>query len=327
MVNKGKAVVAKQEGGRTMGSLRGLAQAGDTGVRRVDSYRADPLLLVIEEGFNVRVARDPELRAHIDAFKESIKLYITKDDPENRKCVGGLREVFAPIDVAVQDDGALLVTEGHSRTIAIRELIAEGWEIAEVDVTGHKLDDKGRVIMMVRSSQGKNLAPVEKAEAFRRLADEHGMSVRAISDSVGKTVTPQRVEQLLLLGRAPAEIRQWVEDRVVTADSAIEMIREHKENAVEVLRALVDQKVGSRPVGKGQTRVSIPTKVQQNLMGALRANKGLSKTLKTLAKEEGWEEQLVDVQLPAGVLHEMLERQRQAEAKAKAKEAGAEGEA
>lgn len=299
----------------TVATLRGLAAEGDRGVRRVDAYRVNPRILELEEGFNVRVGmdRDPDLRAHVDSFKQVIRDYITKDDPDNRVCKGGLTDVIPALIVRVTEDGRILIVEGHSRTIAIRELIAEGFDIQEVDVDVTKADAADRSVIMVRSSQAKGLAPIEKAIAFVRMADEFGWSFPKIAQECGgeAKVTTQRVEQLVLLGRAPTEIHDMVIDRKVTADSAIEVIRKYRENpqeAVRVLQELVAGK-GERRVGKGEVRVSIPRKAQDAMFDAVKRNVGLSKQVQDLADQDGWEEIELQVSLPAGVVKQLLELQ------------------
>ena len=293
---------------RTIATLRGLAATTDAGVRRVDAYRVHPTILQIEEDFNVRIADDPELRAHIDAFKLSIVTYLTNEDPGNRVSKGGLLDVFPALVVRVTTDGDILVVEGHSRTVAMRELIAEDWDIQEVDVTATKLEAAERTALMVRSSLGKSLLPIEKARAFVRLVDNFGWSFPTIAQHCGG-ITPQRVEQLVLLGHASAEIQTLVENRQVTADSAIEVIRKHRETpdeATKVLTALVANK-GNRPVGKGQIQVTIPRKIQQHVYEAIRASSGsIAKQLEAIEGTDGWEDVEMEVKLPARVVQQLL---------------------
>ena len=296
-------------------TLRGLAKGGDSGVRRVDSYRVDPRVLEIEPGWNVRFASDPELRAHIDSIKESIKNFITGRgaNPDERTLKGGLLEIFPALVVKIVD-GRIIVRDGHCRTIGVRELLQEGWDIQELDVSPTRGDTAEQVLLMVRSSQGKDLTPLEKAVAFARLADEpHNMTGPAIARGCGNSVTPQRVEQLVLLGRAPVEIHEWIAAKKLTADSAIETLRKHREHpeeAVAALKALVEG--SANRVGKGQTRVAIPKKLQDGMFDALSQsfNNELARQLKDISASEGWEEIQVQVSLPAKVVQELLALQK-----------------
>lgn len=317
-VTKVAGAVAKATGAapqhRNLNSLRGLAEA-KLGVKRADTYRVVPTVLQIEPGFNVRVGNDPELREHINSIKQSIREHITRDDPDNRHCELIPSDLIPDLIIRVTDEGDMFLVDGHCRTTAIRELIEEGFVIDYVGVKATTEDRKGRVMIMLRSAQGKNLAPIERAKGFVELADE-GMGFHEIARFMGN-ITPQRVEQLVLLGRAPEGVRRLIEDKKVTADSALEVIRKHRETPEEaerILTELVSGKQGSsdRPVGKGETRVSIPKKAQEGIFKALVSeSKGLAKQIKALESKgaEGWEEELVNVNLPAGVVKEILERQ------------------
>ena len=320
-VTKVAGAVAKADGAthsgqhRTLNSLRGLAEAKQ-GVKRVDTYRVVPTVLQIEPGFNVRVGSDPELREHINSIKQTIRDYITRGDSENRHCELIPSDIIPDLIIRVTEDGDLFLVDGHCRTTAIRELIEEGFVIDYVGVKATTEDRKGRVMIMLRSAQAKNLAPIEKAKAFVELADE-GMGFHEIARSMGNIVTPQRVEQLVLLGRSPEGVRRLIEDKKVTADSALEVIRKHRDNPEEaerILMGLVNGRQGNsdRPVGKGETRVSIPKKTQEGIFKALVSeSKVLTKQIKALETEgdEGWEEEMVNVTLPAGIVKQILEQQ------------------
>ena len=315
-VTKVAGAVAKVAKGqhRSINNLRGLAEA-KMGVKRADTFRVEPLVLQIEPNFNVRVAGDPELRAHIDSIKATIRDYITRHDPENRHCELIPSDIIPDLIVRVTEEGEIFLVDGHCRTTAIRELIEEGFVIEFVGVKSTAEDRKGRIMIMVRSSQGKDLAPIEKAKAFVELADE-GMSFHEIARAMPNTVTPQRVEQLVLLGRAPQSVIRLVEEKRVTADSALEVVRKHRDNPAEAERILLElvngKEEGDRPVGKGETRVSIPKKAQEGIYAAVVSeSKTLNKQIKALeiSGEEGWEEKMVNVTLPAGLVKQLLDQQ------------------
>lgn len=317
-VTKVAGAAAKAAGAvqhRTINNLRGLAEA-KMGVKRVDSFRVDPRILQVERGFNVRVGSDPELRAHIDSIKNTIREFIIRDNAGNRHCELIPSDIIPDLIVRVTVEGEMFLVDGHCRTTAIRELIEEGFTIEYIGVKSTVEDHIGRVMIMLRSSQAKNLAPIEKAKGFVTLADE-GMGFHEISRFMGSSITPQRVEQLVLLGRAPEAIRHLIEEKKVTADSALEVIRKHRENPAEAERILVElvsgkQGSSGRPVGKGETRISIPKRTQEGIFKALVSeSKGLVKQIKALESkgDEGWEDEMVNVTLPAGVVKQILDQQ------------------
>lgn len=306
---------------RTLNSLRGLA-AAQRGVKRSDTYRMEPLLLQVEPDFNKRILSDPELRDHIDSIKQSIRDAITKDDPENRFIEKIPSDIIPDLIVRVTETGEVFLVDGHCRTCAIRELIEEGFIIQYVGVTSTGADRIGRTVIMLRTAQGKELAPIEKAMGYLEMADE-GLSFPQISRMLGgKKVSPQRVEQLVLLARAPLRVRQLVEEKKLTADSAIEVLRKFRDNPAEaerILVATVEHKAGNgdRPVGKGLIRPSMPKKAQEGIFKAIVSeSKVLTKQIKALETTggDGWEEELVNVTLPAGVVKQILEQQANAQA-------------
>jgi len=292
---------------RTIATIRGLAETPNSGVRRINGYRVHPTVLQIEEGFNVRVSSDPDLRVHINSIKESITAYLTFENPKNKTSQGGLLDVFPALKIRVTNDGTLFIVDGHCRITAIRELIAEGWDIQGIDIDASKLSAAERVASMGRSALGKGLRPIEKARLYVSLADTFGWSFPAIAQHCGGT--PQRVEQLVLLGRAPTEIQAMVENRNLTADSAIEMIRKHREHPEDATKFLTDlvASKGTRPVGKGQIQVTIPRKVQQHVYEAISARSGaLAKQLEAIEGTDGWEDAEMEIKLPAGVVQQLL---------------------
>lgn len=314
----------------TVQSLRGLID--NENVKRTDTYLVNPLIVGIEEDFNVRVTTDPELRSHIDSIKESIRLYIGRENPENKVCHDGLGEVFPPLVVRVTEDGAILVVDGHCRETAIRELVAdEGYDISLVYVKQTRENAAGRIGIMLRSSFSKDLSPYEKAIALTRLADnkdENGepisdepMSFPQISRFIGGSISPQRVEQLVLLGRAPQKVRELVADKEIVADTAIEILRKHRDNPAEAERIIVEL-VASKDrgrVGKALTRPSVPRKAAEGIYEVIsRDAKVLKKQVDSIIKAAGegdWEQESVTVTLPAGIVKQLLDQQAKAEAK------------
>lgn len=319
----------------TVQSLRGLID--NENVKRTDTYLVNPLIVGIQEDFNARIASSPALRPHIDSIKESIRQYIGRENPENKVCHDGLGEVFPALVVRVTDDGTILVVDGHCRQTAIRELISdEGYAISLVNVKQTREDSAGRIGIMLRSSFSKELSPYEKAIALTRLADnkdEKGeplgtepMSFPQISRFIGGSITPQRVEQLVLLGRAPLKVRELVASGEIVADTAIEILRKHRDNPVEAERVIVDlvaSKAQGR-VGKAVTRPSVPRKAAEGIYEVIsRDAKVLKKQVDSIIKSAGdgeWENEQVTVTLPAGIVKQLLDQQAKAEAKGGAEE-------
>lgn len=309
---------------RTIASLRGLAAETET-VNRKDSFTVDPLIIGIEEGFNIRIASDPELRAHIDSIKESIRQHIGRHDPENKICHDGLLDVFPPVVIRVTDEGIILAVDGHSRTTAVRELITqEHYDIKSLDVVQTKEDARGRIGLMLRSGMGKAYTPLERAIALTRLADgldgQEGMSFPQISRFLGGSITPQRVEQLVILGRASDKVREAVAEKRIVADTVIEILRKHRDEPAvgeQKIFEMIDGNSKARPVGKAQSQPSVPRKAAAGIFQAIvKDSKTLTKQVESVAKKgEGWENEPMTVTLPAGVIAQLLEKSKAPAAK------------
>ena len=179
-------------------------------------YQVDPMLLEEEEGFNLRDYDDPKVIAHIEAFCDAYT---------NGRYV-------PPLIVRAMDDGRIVPVEGHCRRRGVRLAIARGAHIPLINVIPFRGNDAERVEVMLRSEQGLKLEILSIAQGYLRLR-RMGFDAAAIAASQNKTVT--RVEQLLMLATANSDVHMLVRQGVVSADVAIEAVREHGEKAGAIL--------------------------------------------------------------------------------------------
>lgn len=255
----------------------------------------------------------PESRANIDSIKETVRALITKGNPDNRYWNEGFLSIFPEIRTFVNKDDKFQVFDGYHRTIALHELMAEGFDIQFVHIDARQMEDAEVVLSMVRSSLGLKHTPLEKAIAYKRLADDYGMSFTEISTQSGE-VTPQRVEQLLLLGRADKAVHDLVAQKKITADGAIEILRKHRNEPEEALKAIisvVENKNGSAPAGRLHTRRTISKVSQDKMYEAVGSSADkLNQKIKAMQEKDGeeWETKPVSLELPAVVVAEILER-------------------
>lgn len=300
---------------RTKSSLRGLAEVTKF-VKRRDRYSVDPLHIQIKEGFNIRDFTGPATREHIDQFKHSIREYLTRNDPENRMSEDGLADVIPELIIRIEPDGEISLVDGQHRLTAIRELIEEeGFTIKLVEVKASAEDEAGLTLIQLRTAQTKPHSPLEKGRGYLRLMEDpvRKRSYGDIAKEVGTTA--QRVEQLILLARGPAAVTDMVQAGDVTADAAIEVLRQHRDapaEAARVLNAHVAANTGTKPVGRNQTSLAIPKKLQATIYESVTSRTAeLNRTLSALVKKGGdWEDELVAVQLPAGVIQQLLDKQK-----------------
>ncbi|SFF34721.1 hypothetical protein, partial [Paracidovorax wautersii] len=238
--------------------------------------------------------------------------------PENKTCNDGLLDVFPSVVIRVTEEGVILVVDGHCRTTAIRELITEeDYEISSLDVVQTREDARGRIGLMLRSGMGKGYTPLERAIALTRLADgqdgQEGMSFPQISRFLGGAITPQRVEQLVILGRASAKVQEAVAEKRIVADTVIDILRKHKDEPAvgeQKIFEMIDGNSKARPVGKAQSQPSVPRKAAAGIFQAIaKESKTLAKQIESVAKKgDGWEDEPMTVTLPAGVIAQLLEK-------------------
>lgn len=220
-------------------SLKSMAaDSSNAAVKKTDIYRVDPRLLVEEEGFNLRDYSDPEVIEHIEAFARSYT-------------VGSY---VPPLIVRTDDDGRVLVVEGHCRRLGALLAIERGVELAYLDCLPFRGNDAARVEVMLRSAEGLKLKPLAMAIGYQRLTN-WGHSKSDIANRVNKTTS--HVEQMLVLANANSDVHQLVRDGQVSAYAAIDAVREHGERAGTFLASKL-KKTGAKPVTRSAVKEWVP---------------------------------------------------------------------
>lgn len=186
--------------------------------------------LHIDPGFNKR--REGE---RLDASIRELANFLIDEKAVERgeKKLKDLSEVLPQIEVYPHPVSGVIAVEGHRRKRALALLQSEGYPIPMVPIkpfTGNELERKARI---VTSNSQLPLEPLELADVYMDLEAE-GLSQEQIAKLVNKT--RQHVEQMLLLGRAGDEVKQQIADGVVSAGTAVGIVRQHQDNAAEVIR-------------------------------------------------------------------------------------------
>lgn len=251
-------------------SLKNLAADPDVSVKKADLYRVGLDVLVEDEGFNLRNPDDPDVVAHI----ESLSIAYASG------------QYVPPLIVRARDDGKVAVVDGHCRRRAALKAVAERGAVIEyLDCVAFKGSDVERVEVMLRAADGLKLTPLEQALGYLRLR-RMGLTNADIGARVNRTGA--RIEQLMILATANADVHALVRSGSVTADAAIEAVREHGELAGQVLQGKVTEAkdAGKGKVTRGVLRgPSIPPKIVTNVVGSVAGVlKSLdAKTRRTLA--------------------------------------------
>ncbi|HEP8970273.1 TPA: hypothetical protein VDU83_002611 [Pseudomonas aeruginosa] len=207
--------------------LLGGIKAAMKGVKSRDLYMLevqDIDRLHVLDGLNVRV-KDAALDAHIRGLAESMK----KD---------GFK-IAKPLEVVVLEDTGqmrLTVTDGHCRLAALKIALAEGADIKDIPLV--TLPSKGTtladlVVGLVTSNGGKNLTPFETSLVCSRLV-KFGWSEGEIAQRLN--FSESYVNTLLALASAPMSIVTMVQNGEVSASFAVETLRKHRGEAINVLQ-------------------------------------------------------------------------------------------
>lgn len=232
-------------------SLKSMAaDSSNAAVKKTDIYRVDPRLLVEEEGFNLRDYSDPEVIEHIEKFAQSY----ANGAP------------VPPLVVRTDDDGQVVVVEGHCRRHGALLALKRGVALAYLDCLPFRGNDAARVEVMLRSAEGLKLKPLAIAMGYQRLIN-WGHSKSDIANRVNKTSS--HVEQMLVLANANSDVHQLVRDGKVSAYAAIDAVREHGERAGAFLASKL-HKTGAKPVTRSAVKDWVPPrKIVSSMYGSI----------------------------------------------------------
>lgn len=173
--------------------------------------------LYVEDGYNIR---DVD-QAHVEEFRDAY--------------MAG--EYVPPLTVEVTQQG-IKVIDGHHRFAGAKMAAETGLELRlEVnDITGTSEADK--IALMVTSSQGKPLEPLERAKAYARLKAQGWTN-----DEIAKKVkrSPSDVANMLALAECPEPIKDMVRGGQMSYVTATELTRQHGTEAEAVAAQALEE--------------------------------------------------------------------------------------
>jgi ParB family transcriptional regulator, chromosome partitioning protein len=175
----------------------------------------------IDPEFNVRFD-SPEVREHIETIRDSI---IGQGFQRNR-----------PLTIRLSpDQTSAVVIDGHCRLAAVRMAIAAGAEIRNLPCVpeGKGVSAAERTLMLLTANNGLPLAPLEQAEAVKRLLS-FGWTETDIGKKIGRT--RQHVANLLELAGAPHGVKVMVVNGALSATEAVKTIRSEGAGATKLLQ-------------------------------------------------------------------------------------------
>ena len=203
-----------------------------TGVKKDDVFKIPPHLLLEEPGFNQREYDDPRVVAKIEEFAEAYA--------EGR---------FVPHLVVRIDAGTgkFFIVEGHQRARGAMLAISRGASVPFLVCIPFRGNDVDRVNCQLDSQSGLKLTPVGIARNYLKLV-HLGATEEEIAKRRNKELS--HVQGMLVLAEAPAEIQRMVNIDQVSATTAIEVLRERGDGALEFLRNKLQEEQA-----KGKTKI------------------------------------------------------------------------
>ncbi|WKL67253.1 hypothetical protein Q1Z72_00830 [Pseudomonas qingdaonensis] len=188
----------------------------------------------IEPGFNLRPI-DPE---HAEGFARSYEqgLYVPP--------------VVAEL-LIVDGQPRLAMREGHHRITGARIAEARGTALPGLVVTEFKGNKADAVAMMIKTSEGKPLTPLQLAEGYKRLSGQHWPEEQ-IAERMGRSQA--HVERHLMLANADESIKLMVKEDKVSATVAMDVIRACRANGSDPLQTL--QAMLTEASSKGRQRAT-----------------------------------------------------------------------
>lgn len=163
--------------------------------------------LYVEEGYNIR---DID-QAHVEEFAESF----------------AAGEYLPAMTVEVTARGVKIL-DGHHRYHGAKLAIERGHEVLRIECKDFVGSEADKIAFMVNSSQGKQLSPVERANAYLRLKNQ-GWTNEEIAKKVKRSVSD--VQQHLSLSGCAPEILDKINNRQMSYATGIELQRTHGANA------------------------------------------------------------------------------------------------
>lgn len=189
----------------------------DLDIKVNKTFFVPPSKLFIEEGFNVR-----ELdQDHID----SIAATYARGD-------------YVPALVVKATANGFKVIDGHHRYMAALQA-----EVLRVECKDFKGSDADQIAFMITSSQGRNLAPMERALAYQRLVAQ-GWSDKEISEKVGRGL--KNVKDHLMLLDASPQIQTAVKSGQLGFAAAVEELNRNGLEGQEKIEKALEQSGGGK---------------------------------------------------------------------------------
>lgn len=135
------------------------------------------------------------------------------------------------LDVTPTDKG-IRVDDGQHRTLGARLANERGANITHIDCRDFNGDEIKLLFHMIKSSQGKALDPIERANGYLR-GKALGLTNDRIAELAGRSVSD--VQTHLAFLDVPEEVKQRVVNGEISYANAVTVTREHGDDAGTVI--------------------------------------------------------------------------------------------
>lgn len=208
---------------KILGSFKAqAAQSAVTGVKKDDVYKVPPEQLEEEPGFNERDYSDPLVVQQIEDFAFA---YATG-------------QFVPPLVVRVEaTTGKKIIVEGHQRRRGALLAISRGATIPHLVCIPFRGNDRDRVMCQLSSQEGLKLSAVGVGRNYLKLI-RMGMTEEEIAKERNKSLV--HVRDMLVLAEATSEVQKMILAGSVGASLAVEVIREHGDQAAEFLKGKLE---------------------------------------------------------------------------------------
>lgn len=208
----------------------------------------------IREGFNKRVDDERLREADDDLFSYMMSKGVI-DIP--------------PLEVEVRDEGGVWVVEGHRRARAYNRCRKAGKPIKWIAIIPFKGSNIDRVAR-ISTSSGRQLVLTKFEEA---MVVKDLMAFNLPPDEIAKYIHRSRphVDKLIVLATSNHDVQEAVRDGQVALDAAVERVKEHGEDAGQVLEEDVKKahEQGKKKVTKSMVQKSLPAAKTRRLLQLL----------------------------------------------------------
>lgn len=201
------------------------------GITNTKQYQVPVEKIYIEKGFNVRDIDKEHVEQLAAAYKRG--------------------DYVPPLVVEVQDNesGSMKLIDGHHRYSAIKLLLERGEDFKRVTCESFHGDMADQIAFMIQSSQGRNLSPLERGEAYKRML-AYGYTIQEIAERLTRSVSD--VTKAISIAELNHETKELIKTGKIQAHLALEMAGAEGEAAIH---AAVKQarKEGKKKVTKSMT--------------------------------------------------------------------------